>query len=164
LIIQGVGKVGTYLAEILYSKKACITVSDIAVERLQQITSSINCNIVAEQDIMKTECDIFSPCALGGVINALNIESLKCKLICGAANNQIYEYKLLNLLSNRNILFIPDWICNVGGTIYAALSYLGNDINHVTMKVQDTIEKRVHEFLDLNDKSNLYTAALNIGA
>jgi leucine dehydrogenase len=160
VVVQGVGKVGRYLVEILYSQKARITISDIAPETVKQITSLIDCNVIEEKDILKTECDIFSPCALGGIINESNRESLKCKLICGAANNQIYEYKLLNRLSSRNIIFIPDWICNVGGTIYAAFSYLGNDIHEVTMKVKDTIERKTHEFLDLNSKSNLYTAAL----
>ena len=156
--IQGVGKVGRNLAEMLDKDNARITICDPDSEAVKQIVNKLNCNVVEAKDIFGIECDVFSPCALGGVINKKTIDSLKCKIICGAANNQIYDDNLLNTLTNKNIFFMPDWICNVGGTIYAAHSYLDNRLDMITEKVRKVLIKRTNEFIDLTKKSKLHTA------
>jgi leucine dehydrogenase len=70
------------------------------------------------QDIYDVECDIFAPCALGGIIDDETIPRLKCKVVCGSANNQLREAKHGDLLAERGILYGPDYIVNAGGTIY----------------------------------------------
>ena len=159
VVIQGVGKVGRDLAKILCQKNAHVTICDINKEIAKQVASELNCDIVEERDIFDIECDIFAPCGLGGVINNETINLLKCKIICGAANNQIHNNNLLEDLDNRNIFFMPDWICNIGGAIYAAHSYLNVDIELIIEKVKKILVRRTNEFIDLKENSNLYTAA-----
>jgi leucine dehydrogenase len=73
---------------------------------------------VDPKGIYDVECDIFAPCALGGIINDETIPRLKCKIVCGSANNQLREDKHGDLLTERGILYGPDYIVNAGGTIY----------------------------------------------
>jgi glutamate dehydrogenase/leucine dehydrogenase len=66
---------------------------------------------------LETECDIVSPCAVGGAIHADNIDRLHCQVVCGAANNQLADEALAPVLDGRGILYAPDFIANAGGLI-----------------------------------------------
>jgi leucine dehydrogenase len=125
--VQGVGRVGSILVESLLAAGASVTIADIDPEAVGRVTSEYEVKVVDPEDIYSTKCDIFSPCALGGVLNARTIPKLKCKVVAGAANNQLGEDKDGDYLHQRGILYAPDYIINAGGLINVADEIYGYD-------------------------------------
>ncbi len=116
--IKGLGKVGFELCRLLYEEGAIITVADIdekAVKAAQNKFPKIK--IVKPEQAHKERVDVYSPCAMGNEFNAKKISELKCKIICGGANNQLSSQKDGEILYKKNILYIPDYLANGGGVI-----------------------------------------------
>jgi leucine dehydrogenase len=116
--IQGVGAVGYFLARELHEDGAKLIVTDISDAALQKIAEELPVTVVPMDEIYGVECDIFSPCALGAVINDETISRFKCKVIAGAANNQLMEYRHGDELHKKGILYAPDYAINAGGVYY----------------------------------------------
>ncbi len=72
---------------------------------------------VAPEEIYSVECDVFAPCAVGGVINETTIEQLNCIIVAGCANNQLADSSYGERLMEREILYVPDYVINAGGVI-----------------------------------------------
>lgn len=83
--------------------------------------------MVNHHEIVTHECDVFPPCALGGVINADNINQLKTQIICGGANNPLADDSFAQMLLDRGVTFVPDFIANAGGVILASMKLNGYD-------------------------------------
>lgn len=115
IAIQGLGSVAHYLIEHLFWHGADLIISDIDETKLKKFANAAT--IVTPQDIYKQECDIFVPCAIGGIINDETIAMLRCKAVCGAANNQLLEDRHAEVLRDKNILYAPDFVVNAGGLI-----------------------------------------------
>ncbi len=116
--IQGVGHVGFSLAELLHEKKVNLIVSDPNSELLQRAHKVLNAKTVPPDDIFSVKADVFSPCALGGIINDQTLSTLQCSIIAGGANNQLAdEARHDQELAKRGILYAPDYIINAGGLI-----------------------------------------------
>ena len=120
MAIQGLGHVGRGVTEQLLALGVTCIVADINphIQHLHNVT------VVPTSEIHKIECDVFVPCALGGIINSQTIPELKCKIIAGAANNQLLDQQCAQELHKKNILMAPDYVINAGGLIYAAGRYL----------------------------------------
>ena len=114
--IQGFGNVATSLAGHLTSAGAKLVVADIN-EDARKRAASIGVSLVEPDAIASVECDIFAPCALGGVLNEESIAKLRCPIVCGAANNQLAADEDAERLRERGILYAPDYIVNAGGVI-----------------------------------------------
>lgn len=117
IAIQGLGSVGELLLEHLFWGGADLIISDIDMIRAERLAKVYGAKVVPSEDIHKQECDIFAPCAIGGTINDETIEDLKCKAICGCANNQLLEDRHADILKDKNILYAPDFVVNAGGLI-----------------------------------------------
>lgn len=117
IAVQGLGKVGYHLVGHLVSEEAKVIASDINQENIDRAVKDYGITIVPPEEIMKVECDIFSPNALGAVLNDDTIPQLKCKGIAGAANNQLAEPRHADMLAERGILYAPDYVINAGGLI-----------------------------------------------
>jgi leucine dehydrogenase len=115
IAIQGFGNVASSLAAYLLDAGAELIVTDIHQAALRQAKQLPRTTTVAVETIYDTACDIFAPCALGGVLNHDTIPRLRCSVICGAANNQLAEAGDADLLTSRSILYAPDYIANAGG-------------------------------------------------
>jgi leucine dehydrogenase len=114
--IQGFGKVGSHTAEQLLKEGAKLIVSDTdgsAVERAKDIGAAI----VSPNEIYSVDCEIFSPCALGGVLNSDTIPRLKAKVIAGGANNQLLSPSDGDALHQKGITYAPDYVASSGGCI-----------------------------------------------
>jgi leucine dehydrogenase len=120
--IQGVGAVGSHLAQHLIDGGAKVVVADIDPENIRRVTSkSAGIEAVAADAIYDVKCDVFAPCALGAVVNDETIPRLKCQVICGSANNVLAdEDKHSESLAKKNILYAPDYVVNAGGLINVA--------------------------------------------
>jgi glutamate dehydrogenase/leucine dehydrogenase len=66
---------------------------------------------------LETEVDVYSPCAVGGTLNAESIPRLACRTIAGCANNQLAEPADADRLHERGILYAPDYVVNAGGIV-----------------------------------------------
>ena len=116
ILVQGLGKVGMGLVEYLYKSGAQIYVSDINKVREQEAVDKFNAH-VAPDDIYTLDVDIYSPNALGAVINSDTINRLKCKIVAGGANNVLQNNEHGAELKSLGILYAPDYAINAGGLI-----------------------------------------------
>ena len=117
--IQGFGKVATYMSEHLMKDDAQLVVTDIYEEALDR-ARDLGLKVVAAEKIFDVDCDIFAPCALGGVLNGESIPRLNCRIVAGGANNQLLSLEDGEEIHRRGILYAPDYIINAGGIINAA--------------------------------------------
>lgn len=117
--IQGVGKVGDQLARLLHAQGAKLTLTDLDRTRLLTVSKELDAAVVKPHEIYKVDADVFSPCALGGILNDEVIPILRCKIVAGAANNQLAEERHSEELLKRGILYAPDYVINAGGLISA---------------------------------------------
>jgi leucine dehydrogenase len=115
--IQGLGSVGYVLAEHLFWAGANLIVNDVDMEKCTRLAKSTGAKVVSADEILKVECDILAPCAMGGVINEKTIPHLRCKAIAGCANNQLLKDSDAEEVSARGILYAPDFVINAGGLI-----------------------------------------------
>jgi leucine dehydrogenase len=116
--IQGLGNVGFALAGYLAEEGARIFGCDLDAEVTARAHDEHGVEVVPASDIMEIECDILAPCALGAVLNERTIPRLRCKVVAGAANNQLAdEQRDGAALEARGILYAPDFVVNAGGLI-----------------------------------------------
>ncbi|MCH9632928.1 MAG: Leucine dehydrogenase [Chlamydiae bacterium] len=120
ILLQGIGGVGILLLEHLFWAGANLYISDLNAEVLKKASHEFGAHIVEPEDVYDFECDIFAPCAQGGILNSENISRLRCKAVAGAANNQLASEKDGLKLVEKNILYAPDCIINCGGVISVA--------------------------------------------
>ena len=117
--IQGLGKVGFALATHLAEEGAELIVTDIFPDNVDRAVNELGATAVAGDAIYKQNVDVFSPCALGSIINNHSISQLRASIIVGAANNQLAEPQHGEILRIRDVLYAPDYVVNAGGIIDA---------------------------------------------
>ena len=113
VLVQGAGAVGGVLAGELADAGARVLVSDVDEAR----TAATGCETVAPERVVETEVDVYSPCAVGGTLDAESIPRLACRAIAGCANNQLAEPEDADRLRERGILYAPDYVVSAGGII-----------------------------------------------
>ena len=123
IAVQGVGAVGGPLAERLAEAGAQVFAYDRDRARLEKLAADHGVTIVGEQEIMTMECDLFAPCALGGVLNDKTIPALGAKAIAGAANNVLLAPEHGKMLDDRGILYAPDYVINAGGIVNVSVEF-----------------------------------------
>ncbi|MBT4885082.1 MAG: Glu/Leu/Phe/Val dehydrogenase [Legionellales bacterium] len=152
--IQGAGNVGSNLCKLLLKAGAKVKVADIDQSKVTALVEKFQVEAVSNTDILNTECDVLAPCALGGIINNDTINKLKCKIICGAANNQLADPILSESLHKMGILYIPDYLANGGGLIFVASNYV-DDSDAVMLGKIDAMHERVKNILSIaNSEQN----------
>ncbi len=117
IAIQGVGNVGHMVAKYCRQAGAELIVTDVAAEPLARVREELGAEVVAPDEIYGAECDVFSPCSIGAVLNDDTIPALRCKGIAGSANNVLAEPRHADLLRSRGIVYGPDYLVNSGGLI-----------------------------------------------
>jgi leucine dehydrogenase len=125
VLVQGVGDVGAPLAELVAADGAHVLVSDIDSERASALAARIGADVVAPEDALDVECDVYAPCALGGTLDADSIPRLRCRVVAGSANNQLHEREDSDRLRDAGILYAPDFVINAGGLINVYNELLG---------------------------------------
>jgi leucine dehydrogenase len=140
--VQGIGHVGYHLCKELYALGATLTVADVDPLKAERAHREFGARIVPLDAIYAVDCDVFAPCALGSAINDETVPRLRCKIVAGAANNQLAEPRHGDDLMQRGILYAPDYAINAGGLINVAEEYTGYDAARATdrtMKIFETI-------------------------
>ena len=113
VLVQGVGAVGHDLVRLLAGEGADVLVSDVDEAR----ATAAGGTFVPAADATSTECDVYSPCAVGGTLNADSIPALRCRIVAGSANNQLATPEDADRLHERGILYAPDYVVSAGGVI-----------------------------------------------
>lgn len=134
--VQGVGKVGHHLVSRLVESKARVTIADVDVDNLGRAVGDFGVETTEIEKIHQLECDVFVPCALGGVLNDETIPELRCAAVGGAANNQLLTEAHGKLLNDAGILYAPDFIINAGGVINVADELRGYDPERAAAQVE----------------------------
>ncbi|HKR09547.1 MAG TPA: Glu/Leu/Phe/Val dehydrogenase [Gemmatimonadaceae bacterium] len=158
--IQGCGSVGSYLAKELHEAGARLIVSDIDSAKAARVAKATGAKVVEGDAIFSADADIFSPCALGGIINDTTIPKLKVRIVAGGANNQLLEERHGEELMRRGILYAPDYVANAGGVINVYGEVAGWDAQKALDKADD-IYDTVLKVFDIAEKMNIpkYEAA-----
>ncbi len=120
IAIQGLGSVGSRLAELLFWEGARLIISDIDQTKARDIGRACQAEVVSPGEILSASCDLLAPCALGGILNAETIPQLRCRAIAGCANNQLLTDADGEELMRHGILYAPDFVINAGGLINVA--------------------------------------------
>ena len=144
--IQGLGAVGRLLADLLYETGAKLIVTSRDKTKIDKAVAELGAIAVGLDEIYGVECDVFSPCAIGAIINDKTIEQLKCKIIAGSANNQLAEPRHGDILHKKGILYVPDYIINSGGVIniiddISGREYSKENAMKNTAKIYDACKK-----------------------
>ncbi len=121
IAVQGAGQVARYLCEHLYNEGAEIFITDINDSKIQRVLETVKAQVVKPEQIYELDVDIFSPNALGAIINNDTIGKLKAEIVAGGANNQLEKENIHGpLLMERGIIYAPDYVINAGGLINVA--------------------------------------------
>ncbi|AKF11164.1 Glu/Leu/Phe/Val family dehydrogenase [Sandaracinus amylolyticus] len=140
--VQGVGHVGYWLCKQLHDLGAKLTVADIDPLKAERAHRELGAEVVPLDQIFSVDCEVFAPCALGSALNDDSIPKLKCKIVAGAANNQLAETRHGDALMHRGILYAPDYAINAGGLVNVAQEHAGYDeqkSRERVLKIYDTI-------------------------
>lgn len=160
IAIQGLGHVGYRLAEYLHQAGAQLTVADINPAQVERAVQAFNAQSASTADIHTISCDVFAPCALGGIINDISINQLHTLIIAGAANNQLAHTYHGQLLHDKGILYATDYVINAGGLIFASAQYSQTSDDKMQQQI-DGIGHRLTEIFERSAKENRPTSTIS---
>ena len=115
--VSGVGKVGTHLVRHLVEERARVTVADVDIFAVERVVDDYDVESVDPEKIHAVDADIFSPCAMGGALDATTIPELRCAAVVGSANNQLAAPGCDGLMHRLGVVYVPDYVANAGGVI-----------------------------------------------
>ena len=161
--VQGVGHVGRYLIGHLREAGAALTVCDVNDVAVREVAKEFGADVVTPDGIYDVPCDIFAPCAVGQTVSERTVPRLNCKIIAGAANNQISDPSLYSLLLKRDMLYCPDFAINSGGVICCAAELLDipDRMGWLDKKVSE-IYATTHRVLDEADRRKKFPEVVAI--
>lgn len=160
VLVQGAGAVGEPLAEMLVKAGAHVIVSDVTLERVEALYDRLGVEVVSPASVLETECDVFAPCATGGVLNRTTIPRLRCRIVAGAANNPLEDnLRDGEALREAGILYAPDFVINGGGAIhligYEALNWSEEQVERGLEGIGTTLT----EIYEAADEAGISTEA-----
>jgi len=162
VVVSGLGHVGAALAKLLAKAGAKLVVTDIDRSK-KAIAEQLGARWVTPAKAPTLSADVFAPCALGGVLDHESVPALQVPIVAGAANNQLADDTIADLLAERGILWAPDFVANAGGIINISveLGRGGYDPDRARAKVEgvgDTIREIYGLAQDIDDTP--FSAAL----
>lgn len=135
--VQGIGSVGGGLARHLAGEGAELVLADIDAERARRLADELGASLTSSEDVLFSDVDIVSPCALGAIITEQAVGRIKARVVAGGANNQLATGSEGKLLQERGILYAPDYVINAGGII--------NVLRHIDGADDDAINARIDQ-------------------
>ena len=162
IAIQGLGALGANVARIAINEGANVLAAEINEKRLAAATTELpKIEVVALEEILRVECDVLCPCALGGVVTSENIGDLNCAVLCPGANNVLGDpSEDAKRLKDRGIIYCPDFVANGGGLIQLAGLWCGFDQPELDRRLAN-IQNAVGTILkDSENMASAHEAAL----
>jgi leucine dehydrogenase len=156
--IQGLGSVGGHLAGYLLERGAKVFGCDIDPDAIAEAEDK-GVEIVPPGEIFDVDCDVFAPCAMGAILNDDTIPKLKCKVVAGAANNQLEDDKRhADMLDQRGILYAPDFVINAGGLINVYNELLGSYNQERALRMTRGIYLNLTRVFEIAQRDSIATA------
>jgi leucine dehydrogenase len=147
VLIQGAGHVGAALARDLAADGAEIILADIEADRAAALAAELGATTIAADAVIDTPCDVLAPCSVAKVITPETVSRLRCRMIAGAANDTLSVDSCAELLAQRQITYVPDFLSNAGGVIHIhALranhgeEQLRNDVLRIGPRTRELLE------------------------
>lgn len=162
IAILGVGAVGSALAVMCGDAGAKVLIADLDGAKAEALAVRHKLRWIEDPDEMaRMPCDVFAPCGRGGILNATSIPQLKCKIIAGAANNQLAEAQDAQRLHERGILYAPDYVVNAGGVINIAAEFEpgGYSSEHALERCRTAIPRALDTIFGIANAEGITTAA-----
>jgi leucine dehydrogenase len=158
VLVQGCGKVGTPLVEELVERGADVKVSDIDDEVVATVETEYGVTSVDPEAVYSEPCDVFAPCATGGVINDRTIPALGCDIVAGSANNVLQEDRHADDLEERGIIYAPDYVINAGGLIAGMGELRGASLEEVYAHAEE-IGDRLEKIFEIRREEGITSVA-----
>jgi leucine dehydrogenase len=153
VLVQGTGSVGAKLTRLLLDAGAVALVSDVDEERAR----ATGAETVPPDEALELDCDVYAPCALGATLNAASIPKLRCRVVAGAANNQLAAPEDAERLRAAGILYAPDFVINAGGALHGiGLEHLGWDAAELDHRVEG-IGETLRQIFEAADAEGITT-------
>lgn len=160
ILVQGCGSVGQHLVALLEKENARIWVTDIFEDKIKEVTQKHKVQVADPENFYDMDLDIYAPCALGGTLNDHTIPRLRCRIVAGAANNQLLDEEVHSReLMARGITYAPDFLINAGGLINVYSEYQGNYSREAAMEQTRHIYDLTLEILTRAAENNQTTLA-----
>jgi leucine dehydrogenase len=157
ILVQGIGHVGEHLVAHLTKEGATVYINDISEERVKDVQSKYKAEFVAADKMFDLNIDIYAPCALGATVNDETLSRLKCRVICGAANNQLADENVHGkLVMEKGILYAPDFVVNAGGIINVYYELEGY-VRERAMAHAEKIYSTTWDLIQMAKKENIPT-------
>ena len=115
----GLGHVGARVAKLCARDGAKLMVADVDPGK-RKLADQLGARWTTPERALEAKVDVLAPCALGGILDEQSVPQLQCRIVAGAANNQLADDAVANLLASREILWAPDFVVNAGGLINIA--------------------------------------------
>ncbi len=160
MLVQGAGDVGAKLINYLCDAGATVAYSEVDEGAIRKVRDDLGLEFVPPEEVYTTECDIFAPCALGGVLNADTIPQLKCRAVVGGANNQFATQEDAERLRARGILYAPDYVVNVGGAMaITSMEMKGWSQERAEREVVESVRRALRQIFEVASKEGITTDA-----
>ena len=127
VVVQGLGEVGSRVARVLCERGSKVLAAEADSERAQAVAQELPVELIDPTSEFDPECDVFAPCALGGILHDLSLERLRCRVVAGGANNVLASPTHGDRLHDRGILYVPDFVINSGALIRGARFHLDGE-------------------------------------
>ncbi len=141
--VIGIGHVGERVAKLCSKDGAQLLLADID-DRKRHVAEQLGARWTTPELALAADVDVVAPCALGGILDDETVPNLRCKIIAGAANNQLADDAIADLLAARSILWAPDFVVNAGGLINIAVELEGYEpakARHQVERIADTLRE-----------------------
>jgi leucine dehydrogenase len=163
--VQGLGNVGSNLVKFLIDEGAKVIIADIDAAKTQSLAEQFGCATMDPNEIHTAECDVYSPCALGAIINDQTIPQLKCKVVAGGANNMLAETRHGDALREMGILYAPDFVANAGGLMNVFAELEGYSVERALERTTSVYDNMMNIFaLAKKDNCSTHDAAFKFAS
>ncbi len=149
VLVQGAGGVGSHLAGLLGDAGASVMVADVERDRAEAVAARVEGEVIPADHVLQAACDVFSPCAVGGLLSSGTADRLNCRIVAGSANNQLVDPGAAEALRERGILYAPDFVVNAGGAIAVVgleqLEWNQSELDAALTGIADTLREIYRE-------------------
>lgn len=144
--VQGAGHVGAHLSRLAAADGAVVAVADVDQQRAEQVAAEVGGQVLDPVSVPETDCDVFAPCAVARIVTADVVPRVRARVIAGAANDTLDSPYVAELLRQRGITYVPDFIANAGGVIQVHADQVGWTDEELAAQLE-RIGERVGEVL-----------------
>lgn len=159
VVIQGLGSVGRLVAERLLALGVRVIGAELDPERQAAAERELELECIEPGTEMNQECDVFCPCAMGGILHDLSVQRLRAKIVCGASNNPLARTLHGDRLHERGILYVPDFVVN-GGAVMRGAEFHLNGRPTPLEEIEERIGRIATDVVRMAQEENTPTARI----